>query len=473
VTTTLPDGLVAVVKHDCPTCRLVEPVLAQLAGVTVYTQDDPSWPPGAVDDTALEVSWRTGVETVPTLMRVEGGVEVARTVGWLREQWEALAGVDGLGPDLPEYRPGCGSMSVDPDRVDALEARYGDGLASRRVELAELEDEHEALFDRGWTDGLPVVPPTPERVLRMLRGTTRDPDEVVAIVPPDLVPCTVEKVAVNAVMAGCLPEHLPLVLAALEAACAEEFALHGLLATTWSSGPVVIVNGPIARRIGMNSGLNALGQGTRANVTIGRALQLVVRNVGGGRPGGVDRAVLGHPGKLSFCFAEREDGSPFAPLAADRGVEGDAVTLFAGGGVQPLADQLSRYPDSLARSFAACLRVVAHPKLDGLRRAAGGEPRARPGLPGSRVGPGAARRRAGGAARAARRRDRAGGGRHRRGCATRCRRRRPAEIPGGRPARGSRRRRRRIVQRHRPGVGVRAVRQQPRHPSGPSLMEVP
>jgi len=363
VTTTLPDGLVAVVKHDCPTCRLVEPVLAQLAGVTVYTQDDPSWPPGAVDDTALEVSWRTGVETVPTLMRVEGGVEVARTVGWLREQWEALAGVDGLGPDLPEYRPGCGSMSVDPDRVDALEARYGDGLASRRVELAELEDEHEALFDRGWTDGLPVVPPTPERVLRMLRGTTRDPDEVVAIVPPDLVPCTVEKVAVNAVMAGCLPEHLPLVLAALEAACAEEFALHGLLATTWSSGPVVIVNGPIARRIGMNSGLNALGQGTRANVTIGRALQLVVRNVGGGRPGGVDRAVLGHPGKLSFCFAEREDGSPFAPLAADRGVEGDAVTLFAGGGVQPLADQLSRDPDSLARSFAACLRVVAHPKL--------------------------------------------------------------------------------------------------------------
>jgi hypothetical protein len=208
-----------------------------------------------------------------------------------------------------------------------------------------------------------VVPPTPERVLRMLRGTTRDPGEVVAVVPPDLVGCTVEKVAVNAVLAGCLPEHLPVVLAALEAACAEEFALHGLLATTYFAGPVVVVNGPVARRIGMNSGVNALGQGNRANATIGRALQLVVRNVGGGRPGEVDRATLGNPGKYTFCFAEREDGSPFAPLAAERGVPGDAVTVFAGSGVQPVVDQLSRDPESLSRTFAACLRVNAHPKL--------------------------------------------------------------------------------------------------------------
>jgi hypothetical protein len=197
----------------------------------------------------------------------------------------------------------------------------------------------------------------------MLRGTTRAPGDVVAVVPPDLVECTVEKVAVNAVMAGCLPEHLPVVLAALEAACTEEFALHGLLATTYFSGPMIVVNGPITRRIGMNSGVNALGQGNRANATIGRALQLVVRNVGGGRPGGIDRATLGNPGKLTFCFAEREEGSPFAPLAADRGVPGDAVTLFAGSGVQPVVDQLSRTPESLARSFAACLRVNGHPKL--------------------------------------------------------------------------------------------------------------
>ncbi|MBM7809050.1 hypothetical protein JOD57_004887 [Geodermatophilus bullaregiensis] len=357
----LPDGLVAVVKRECPTCVLVEPVLRRL-GAAVWCQDDAGW--FDHDDTGLEVSYRLDVETVPTLLRVEDGVETARVVGWSREQWEALTGVAGLGPGLPEHRPGCGSLSVDPSRVDALEARYGStGLASRRVELADLEDEHEALFDRGWTDGLPVVPPTPERVLRMLRGTTRDPGEVVAVVPPDLVECTVEKVAVNAVMAGCLPEHLPVVLAALEAACAEEFALHGLLATTYFAGPVVVVNGPVAARIGMNSGVNALGQGNRANATIGRALQLVVRNVGGGRPGEVDRATLGNPGKYTFCFAEREHDSPFPPLAAERGVPGDAVTVFGGCGVQPVVDQLSRDPGSLARSFAACLRVNGHPKL--------------------------------------------------------------------------------------------------------------
>ncbi|WP_324277892.1 thioredoxin family protein [Blastococcus brunescens] len=357
----LPDGLVAVVKRDCPTCVLVEPVLREL-GAAVWCQDDPDWFDG--DDTALELSYRLGIETVPTLMRIDGGVEAARVVGWSREHWESLTGLTGLGPGLPEHRPGCGSLSVDPFRIDVLEARYGgSGLGSRRVELADLEDEHEAMFDRGWTDGLPVVPPTPERVLRMLRGTTRNPADVVAVVPPDLVECTVEKVAVNAVMAGCLPEYLPVVLAALEAACTEEFALHGLLATTYFSGPLVVVNGPVARRIGMNSGVNALGQGNRPNATIGRALQLVVRNVGGGRPGGVDRATLGNPGKLTFCFAEREQDSPFAPLAAERGVPGDAVTLFAGSGVQPVVDQLSRTPESLARTFAACLRVTAHPKL--------------------------------------------------------------------------------------------------------------
>ncbi|TQN42857.1 hypothetical protein FHU33_2267 [Blastococcus colisei] len=357
----LPDGLVAVVKHDCPTCVLVEPVLREL-GAAVWCQDDADWFDG--DDSELELSYRLGIETVPTLLRVREGQETARVVGWSREQWEQLTGVPGLGPNLPDHRPGCGSLSVDPFRIDELEARYGgSGLTSRRVELADAEDEHEALFDRGWTDGLPVVPPTPERVLRMLRGTTRAPGDVVAIVPPDLVECTVEKVAVNAVMAGCLPEYLPVVLAALEAACTEEFALHGLLATTYFSGPLVVVNGPIAKRIGMNSGVNALGQGNRANATIGRALQLVVRNVGGGRPGKVDRATLGNPGKITFCFAEREEGSPFAPLAADRGVPGDAVTLYAGSGVQPVVDQLSRNPDSLARTFAACLRVNAHPKL--------------------------------------------------------------------------------------------------------------
>jgi hypothetical protein len=257
-------------------------------------------------------------------------------------------------------------LSVDPSRVDELRARFeGHRLHARRVEIADLEDEMEALFDRGWTDGLPVVPPTPVRVLRMLEGTTRAPDDIVAIVPPDLVECTVEKVAINAVMAGCRPEYLPVVLTALEAACTDEFNMHGLLATTMPVGPVMIINGPIRRRVGMNSGINVLGQGNRANSTIGRALQLVIRNTGGGRPGGVDRATQGNPGKVSFCFPEDEEGSPWEPLHVERGFDADAstVTLFPGEGPRGVVDQLSRDPESLARSLAECLRSVQHPKL--------------------------------------------------------------------------------------------------------------
>src|SRR2546425_11694475 len=166
-------------------------------------------------------------------------------------------------------------------------------------------------------------------------------------------------------MAGCKPEYLPIVLAAVEAACTSEFNAHGLLATTYFAGPVVIVNGPIARAIGMNSGVNAFGQGNRANATIGRALQLVIRNVGGGRPGEVDRATLGNPGKYTFCFAEDEQGSPFEPLSVERGLPrgASAVTLFAGEGPRGVFDPRSRTPESLSRSLAWCLRTVAHPKL--------------------------------------------------------------------------------------------------------------
>jgi hypothetical protein len=366
----LPDGLVAVVKRDCPTCTLVAPVLAELAAsgepLTVYCQDDPSFPPGVtvVDDTDLDVSLALDLDTVPTLLRVEGGAEVDRTVGWSRPAWEKLTGRSPLGDGLPEHRPGCGSLTVDPLVAERLAAR-ATGLRSRRVELAQAEDEAEAFFERGWTDGLPVVAPTPARVLRMLEGTTRAPDEVVALVPPDFNEATVEKVAVNAVLAGCRPEYLPVVLTAVEAACTDEFNMHGLLCTTWFSGPVVIVNGPARHHLGMNSGVNALGQGNRANATIGRALQLVVRNVGGGRPGEIDRATLGTPGKYTFCFAEDEEGSPWEPLSVERGLPDgtSAVTLFAGYGPHAVGDQLSRTPESLAQSLAWALEAIWHPKL--------------------------------------------------------------------------------------------------------------
>jgi hypothetical protein len=362
--------LLVVVKEECETCRMIAPLLPALAehgDLTVYTQDDPSFPPGtrAVHDHDLGVSWRHGIETVPTLIKVVDGREVERTVGWSRPEWQRITGLTGLGEDLPPSRPGCGSMSVDPDRVDELRVRFDGGrLRSRRVELAEREDDIEAMFVRGWSDGLPVVPPTEERVLRMLDGTSREPADFVATVPPDLVDVTVEKIAIAAVMAGCLPEYLPWVITAVEAACNDQFNIHGVLATTMPVGPVIVASGPGTQAIGMNSGVNALGQGNRANLTIGRALQLVVRNVGGGRPGGVDRATHGNPGKLSFCFAERPD-SPFGTLAESRGAAPgiDAITLFAGEGPRCVVDQISRRPESLATSLAACLRTLHSPKL--------------------------------------------------------------------------------------------------------------
>ena len=318
---------------------------------------------------------------VPTLLRRRDGAETDRAEGWDRARWRELSGVADLGADLTDWKPGCGSRTHDPAVAEELLVRTrGHELHARRVELAGLEDEAEALYDRGWTDGLPVVAPTPARVLRMLAGTSRAPDEVVATVPPNLVPATVEKVAINAVLAGCRPEYLPVVLAAVEAACAEEFNAHGLLATTWAAAPAVLVHGPIARRIGINTGGNALGQGTRANSTIGRALQLVIRNVGGGRPGEVDRATLGQPGKVGLCFAEDEQGSPWEPLSVSRGVPAgaSAVTVFAAEGAQGVVDQISRTPGSLARSLApGAARRRAPQDRARVRRGARGRPRAR------------------------------------------------------------------------------------------------
>ncbi|MSO76582.1 MAG: thioredoxin [Alphaproteobacteria bacterium] len=366
--------LIAVVKRDCPTCLLVEPVLGQLkarAPLALYCQDDPAFPEslgGALDDRMLERSWRLGVEIVPTLIRLEDGEEVARTVGWDRAEWERVSGAAGLGPGLTSFQPGCGSKTVEPGMPERLALRFGDlHLAARPIEVADDDDPIEVAYDRGWTDGLPIVPPTDLRIARMLGGTRRKPDEVIGLIPPNLQPLTVEKAAINAVMAGCRPDYLPVVIAAVEAALMPEFAMHGLLCTLYFSGPLIIVNGPIAKRIGMNWGGNALGQGNRANASIGRALQLIVRNVGGGIPGEIDRAVLGNPGKYSFCFAEDETDPGWTPLAVARGFPpgSNTVTLFHADGVTGFADQAARTPDDLARSLAMGLWGVTHPKVAG------------------------------------------------------------------------------------------------------------
>lgn len=369
-------SFVVVVKEECATCQLVVPVIEHLLGtsnIEIYCQDNPDFPPEmpVVNDTELAYSWRMNIETVPTLIRFDqAGVEQDRIVGWDKTEWARIVNeaIDVELPDfdLPGFRPGCGSRTQDPGMPSKLAAKYDrDKLQSRALTISEQEDEMEACFDRGWSDGLPVVPPTPERVMRMLTGTNRASDEIVGIVPPDLIDCTIEKIAINAVLAGCKPEYLPVVITAVEAALQDEFCMHGLLATTYFSGPMIIVNGPMSRAIGMNSQGNVLGQGNRANATIGRALQLVIRNVGGGKPGGVDRSVFGNPGKYTYCFAEDELNSCWESLSVEKGFADTAstVTLFAADGLQGIVDQKSRDPESLCKSFAAALRVVGHPKM--------------------------------------------------------------------------------------------------------------
>ncbi len=366
-----------IVKKDCPTCALIEPVISHLAEIygsdlQIYTQDDPSFPEGiagVIDDSQLEFSYRNNIEVVPTLINLVENKERSRIYGWDRKQWQDLTGRDEVGEGLVDFKPGCGSKTQDPGMDEILALKYGASiLQARELSLAESEDIMEACFDRGWSDGLPVVPPTPLRVLRMLKGSNREADEIVGNIPPDNVPCSIEKLAINAVMAGCKPEYFPVVIASVEAALQDRFCMHGLLCTTYFSSPVLIVNGPVVKQIGMNSGMNALGQGNRANATIGRALQLIIRNVGGGVPGKIDRAAMGNPGKYTYCFAEDESDENWNSLAMDRGFErGDSViSLFAGDGLQPILDQQSRTPESLAKSMAQSLRSVAHSKLFGL-----------------------------------------------------------------------------------------------------------
>ena len=198
--------------------------------------------------------------------------------------------------------------------------------AEARDEAGALEEFHR----RGWTDGLPVVIPTPERVEAMVLASGLAPELSLGSVGPGFGDASVEKTAANAVMAGCLPEYFPVVVAAVRAACDERFDLATLQATTHAIGPVIIVNGPAREACGgIASGWGCLGPGFRANASIGRALRLVMINVGGARPGTTDMAVLGSPAKFACCFAEAEESSPFPPLHVSRGfrAEQSAVTL--------------------------------------------------------------------------------------------------------------------------------------------------
>ncbi|MFN0094423.1 MAG: hypothetical protein ACKVVT_06555 [Dehalococcoidia bacterium] len=210
---------------------------------------------------------------------------------------------------------------------------------------------------RGWTDGLPVIPPTAERVAAMLKATRRDPLEVVATLPPRQGEATVEAIAVNAVMAGCEPKHLGILLAAVEGVSHERFNLDGINATTHPAGVFILVSGPAARAAGIHGGAGCFGPGFPANATIGRALRLILLSIAGATPGKGDRATQGTPAKLAFCATEREDASPWPPFHTTRGLEAgqSCVTVFACEGPHNIQDHGSNTPEGILQTVAGAM----------------------------------------------------------------------------------------------------------------------
>jgi len=215
---------------------------------------------------------------------------------------------------------------------------------------------------RGLGDGLPVVPPTPARVEAMLRSCGADPEQVVGRFPPRRLLATVRDVAVNAVLAGCPEPGFPVVLAALRAALAEEFNLLGVLATTHPCGITVIVSGPAARSLGLNSGLSLYGPGSRLNAGIGRAVRLALQNLGGAWPGSVDKSTQGSPAKYTYCFAENLEASPWGPYHVERGFDASAttVTVASGEGPHNVHDPASRTAESLLRYLCTSMAHSGH-----------------------------------------------------------------------------------------------------------------
>ncbi len=205
-------------------------------------------------------------------------------------------------------------------------------LTSGRVPVADsFEAVSNLFFENGWSDGLPIIPPTEEAVERMLAGTNRDPAEVVATIPNRWGEATVEKIAINAVMAGCLPEYLPLIIAAVSIMGEESLSLYGIQPTTHPVAPLLIVNGPIAKKLDINSKSGVFGPGWRSNATIGRAIRLILMNIGGGFPGKTDMSTQGQPSKYTFCVAENEEDSPWEPLHVERGFDASTSTVTLAG----------------------------------------------------------------------------------------------------------------------------------------------
>lgn len=232
-------------------------------------------------------------------------------------------------------------------------------LSARTYSATGFAAAQEWFHSRKWSDGLPIVPPTAELVTACLDWALLEPTHLIGIEPVRERAITAEKVAINAVMAGCLPMHFPLVVAALTAMLQEPFVLHGATSSTGGCAVLVVINGPVRSEQQMDSTFSALGASDRATTVIGRALRLVLYNLLDVRPGEVDRSTLGHPGKISYCISEDEEGTSWLPLAQERGVplHASAVTVMAAGGPRQIMNEWTSDPEQLLDTFVAEIKA--------------------------------------------------------------------------------------------------------------------
>jgi peroxiredoxin len=377
-------ALLVFFETDCPTCQLALPYLNALKDrihVIGISQDDQASTEVFIRqmaihypvemDRGLKLSRAFDPPSVPTFYLLDENGSIARTlIGFDKAGLNEIAQVLGEGviaPDndgAPAWKPGCGSRHLEPatnghtaESSGPLLRRVGE--AANRLIVPNTDDLVEQCF-RLFGDALPVVPPTEGRVAAMLKGTDHAPHTVIARVPPVYGEATVEKIAANAVMAGCKPEMMRVLIPLVRAVCDERFNAHGVQATTHFAAPLVLINGPVRNELGFWSRQNLFSNAARTNSSVGRALQLILLNIGGARPDGIDMSAQGNAGKFSQCIAENEEENPWEPFHVDRGFRRDesAVTLFAAEPPRGVSEHKAQRGDVLLRAICSALATV-------------------------------------------------------------------------------------------------------------------
>ena len=389
-------------ETDCPTCRLTLPYLNRLEEalgdsvlIVAISQNSPRATQEVIQqlglrftvliDGDLSVSELFDPVAVPTLYLLDERGTIGLTItGFskteLNEVAAELAQQAGVEPPViadpfdgsPESKPGCMSRHREPktdlETAAPINSTTTRGPPASQVELDDETDLEAYCREAGFADPLPVIPPTLERVETLLAASNLSGDKIIGRVPPNYGPATVEKIAANAVMAGCEPAMMRVLIPLVRAACDERFNLHGVQATTNFAAPLIIINGPIREELEFASGSNVFSNVARANSTLGRAFQLIVTNLGGARPGEIDMSTLGHPGKFSYCTAENEEASPWDPLHVERGFRGDqsALTLFAAEPPRGVSEHTAREGERILKTISRTLVTIWSYRMCGI-----------------------------------------------------------------------------------------------------------